>query len=48
MQFIRLRKLIDNAERELLELVANWMNTMSVYTINISFTQNCYMNVLIS
>jgi len=37
MQFIRLPKAIDIAERELPELVADWMNMKSVQNINISF-----------
>jgi hypothetical protein len=39
MQFIRLPKLIEVAERELPELVADWMNMKSVQNINISFVQ---------
>jgi hypothetical protein len=39
MQFIRLPKLIDIAERELPELVADWMNMKSVQNMNISFIQ---------
>jgi hypothetical protein len=39
MQFIRLPKLIDIAERELPELVADWMNMKSVQNINISYVQ---------
>jgi len=37
MQFIRLPKAIDIAERELPELVADRMNMKSVQNINISF-----------
>jgi len=37
MQFIRLPKAIDIAERVLPELVADWMNTKSVKNIDISF-----------
>jgi hypothetical protein len=48
MQFIRLPKLIDIAERELPELVANWMNMKSVENINISFVQKLRVNMLIS
>jgi hypothetical protein len=39
MQFIRLPKPIDIAERELPELVADWMNMKSVQNINIRFVQ---------
>jgi len=39
MQFIRLPKLIEIAERELPELVADWMNMKSVQNINIRFVQ---------
>jgi hypothetical protein len=39
MPFIRLPKLIDIAERESPELVADWMNMKSVQNINISYVQ---------
>jgi len=39
MQFIRLPELINIAEKELPELVEDWMNTKSVQNINISFVQ---------
>jgi len=39
MQFIRLPKPIYIAERELPELVADWMNTKSVQGTNIIFVQ---------
>jgi hypothetical protein len=39
MQFIRLPKLVDIAERELAELVVNWMHMKSVQNINIGFVQ---------
>jgi hypothetical protein len=37
MQYSRLQKGIDIAERVLPELVADWMNTKSVQNIDISF-----------
>jgi hypothetical protein len=40
MQFIRLPKLIDIAERELPELVADWVNMKSAQNINTNFVQN--------
>jgi hypothetical protein len=39
MQFIRLPKVIDIAERELPELVANWVDTESVQSIMIIVLQ---------
>jgi len=48
MQFIRLPKAIDIAERVLPELVVDWMNTKSVQNINISFVQKLQVNMLIS
>ena len=48
MQFIRLPKLIDIAERELPELVAHRMNLQSVQNINIRFVQKLRVNMLIS
>jgi hypothetical protein len=47
MQFIRLPKLIDIAERELPELVADWINMKSVQNINISFVQKLGVSMLI-
>jgi len=48
MQFIRLPKLINIAERELPELVADWMNTKSVQNINMSFSRKLWVIILIS
>jgi len=48
MQFIRLLKAIDIAERVLPEQVADWMNTKSVQNIDISFVQKLQVNMLIS
>ena len=48
MQFIRLPKAIDIAERVLPELVADWMNTKSVQNIDSSFVQKLQVNMLIS
>jgi len=48
MQFIRLPKAIDIAERVLPELVADWMNTKSMQNIDISFVQKLQVNMLIS
>jgi len=48
MQFIRLPKAIDIAERVLPELVEDWMNTKSVQNINISCVQKLQVNILIS
>jgi len=48
MQFIRLPKAIDIAERVLPERVADWMNTKSVQNIDISLVQKLQVNVLIS
>jgi len=48
MQFIRLPKVIDIAERVLPELVADWMDTKSVRNIDISFVQKVQVNRLIS
>jgi len=48
MQFIRLPKAIDIAERLLPELVADWMNTKIVQNIDISFVQKLQVNKLIS
>jgi len=39
MQFIKLLKLINIAERELPELVVNWMKKKCMQNINISFVQ---------
>jgi len=48
MQFIRLPKLIDIAERVLPEPVVDWMNTRSVQNITIPFIQKLQVNILIS
>ena len=48
MQFIRLPKAINIAERVLPELVADWLNTMSVQNIDISFVQKLHVSMLIS
>jgi len=48
MQFIRLPKRIDIADRELAELVADWMNTKSVQNINVHFIQKLLVYLLIS
>jgi len=48
MQFIRLIKPIDNPEKLLPELVADWVNTKSVQRINISWVQKVRVNILIS
>jgi hypothetical protein len=48
MQLIRLPKLIDIAERELPELVADWMNMKTVQNISNSFGQKLGVNMLIS
>jgi len=48
MQFIRLPKAIDIAERELPELVADWMDTESVQSIIIVVLQQLLGNVLVS
>jgi len=48
MKLIRLPKLVDIAERELPELVLDWMNTKSVQNINIRFVQMLWVNMLIS
>jgi len=48
MQLIRLPKQIDIAERELPELIADWMNTKSVQYINICFVLQLWVNMLIS
>jgi len=41
MQFIRLPKQIEIAERVLPDLVADWVNSYSLQSINISFLQKC-------
>jgi len=48
MQFIRLPKAIDIAERVMPEMVADWMNTKSVQNMDISFVQKFQVNMLIS
>jgi len=47
MQFIMLTKMLANAERVLPDLIADWMNTMSVQNINISFVLKLHENKLI-
>ena len=47
MQFIRLPKGIDMAERVLPELVGDWMNSKSVQNIDIGFVQKLQVNILI-
>jgi len=47
MQFIRLPKLIDIADQELPELVANWINMRSVQHISNSFVQTLGVHMLI-
>jgi len=47
MQFIRLPKALDIAERVLPELVADWINTKSVQNIDISFVQKLQVNMMI-
>jgi hypothetical protein len=48
MQFIRLLKAIDIAERVLPELVADWVETYSVQSINIIIHQQLGVNMLVS
>jgi hypothetical protein len=48
MQFIRLPKPIDSAERVLPELVAVWVDTYSVQSINIIDLQQLLVNMLVS
>jgi len=48
MQFIRLPKWIDIGQRVLPELVADWVDTKSVQSINISILQQLLVNVLVS
>jgi len=48
MQFIRLPTRIDIAERVMPELVADWLNSKSVQSIDISFIQKLQLNLLIS
>jgi hypothetical protein len=48
MQFIRLPKLLDIVERELPEVVADWMNSKSEQNINICFIQTLSLNPLVS
>jgi len=48
MQFIRLPKAINIAERVVPELVVDWMNTKSVQNIDISFVQKLQVNMQIS
>jgi len=48
MQFIRLPKAIDIAERVLPQLIADWTNTKSVQNIDMSFVQKLQVNMLIT
>jgi hypothetical protein len=48
MQFIRLPKAIDIAERVLPELVADWLDTKSVESINIVVHRQLGVNMLVS
>ena len=48
MKFFRLPKVIDIAERELPELVADWVDTKSVQSINIVVFQQLQVNMLVS
>ena len=48
MQFIRLLKAIDIAERELPELVSDWVDTKSVWSIQIIVLQQLRVNILVS
>jgi len=48
MQFIRLPKPIDIAERVLPELVADWVDTESVQSINIIVLELLRLNMLVS
>jgi len=48
MQFIRLPKPIDIAERVLPELVANWVDTESVQRIKMIVLQQLRVNMLVS
>jgi hypothetical protein len=48
MQFIRLPKPIDIAERVLPELVADWVDTKSVQSINMIVLQQLQVKMLVS
>jgi hypothetical protein len=48
MQFIRLPQPIKIAERVSPELVANWVNTESVESINMIVHQQLRVNLLVS
>ena len=48
MQFIRLPKPIDIAERALKELVADWVDTKSGQSINMIVHQLLQVNMLVS
>jgi hypothetical protein len=48
MQFIRLPKPIDIAERLFPELVADWVDTESEQSINIIVLQQLRVNMLVS
>ena len=47
MQFIRLPKPIDIAERVLPELVSNWMNTKSVQNMDSNSIRELWVHMLI-
>jgi hypothetical protein len=47
MQFIRLPKAIDIAERELPELVADWVDTKSVQSIKSIVLPQLRVNMLV-
>jgi hypothetical protein len=48
MQFIRLPKAIDIPERQLPELVVDWVDTYSVQSINIVVYQKLRVTMLVS
>jgi hypothetical protein len=48
MQFIRLPKPIDIAERVLPELVADWVDTESAQSINMIVPKQLQVNMLVS
>ena len=47
MQFIRVPKPIDIAQRALAELVADWVDTKSVKSIKIFVRQQIQVNMLV-
>ena len=47
MQFIRLPKPIDIAERVLPELVSDWMNTKSVQNMDSNLIRELWVHMLI-